>query len=134
MDHRDTLHAALQLQRAAGLMSSNMTVLHQYAIALHRMSTEVPDSVFGREFLPSGAVDDTAPMPCVFRGSTQMVAMGPRRSLVGPGGPGPDTTPGRGLPKLSHVSSAAFQLVAQAGLTGLPLCTGLCWILVLKEL
>ena len=55
MDRQDTLHAALQLQRDAGLMSSNMTVLHQYAIALHRMSTEVPDSVFGREFLRFGS-------------------------------------------------------------------------------
>ena len=39
MNCRDTLHAALQLQRDASPMSSNLTVLHQYAIALHRMST-----------------------------------------------------------------------------------------------
>ena len=43
-------------------------------------------------------------------------------------------TPGRGLPGLSHVSSAAVWLVVRAGLTGLPPCTSLCWILVLKEL
>ena len=34
-------------------MSSNLTVLHQYAIALHQMSTEVFHSMFGREFFPA---------------------------------------------------------------------------------
>ena len=76
MNHRDTLHAALQLQRDASLMSSNLTVLHQYAIALHHMSTQVLHSMFGREFFPSGAVNDAAPMPRVLRASTHMAAMG----------------------------------------------------------
>ena len=52
MDHRKALRAALQLQRDAGLMLSNLTVVHQYAIALHRMSTEVLHTVFGQEFFP----------------------------------------------------------------------------------
>ena len=41
MDSRDILIAALQLQWDTGLMASNLTVLNQYVIALHRMSTEV---------------------------------------------------------------------------------------------
>ena len=47
MDRRDALYTALQLQRDARLMSSNLTVLHQYVIALHRISTEVLHTVFG---------------------------------------------------------------------------------------
>ena len=91
MDRRDTLLAALQLQSDATLMSSNLTVLHQYAIALHCMSTEVLHSVFGREFFPSGAMYNAAPVPRVFRTSTPMAAMGLWRPPVGPGGPEPVT-------------------------------------------
>ena len=76
MELRDALYAALQMQRDARLMSSNLTVLHQYAISLHRMSTEVLHSMFGREYFPSGAVDDAAPVPHVLRASTQMAAIG----------------------------------------------------------
>ena len=91
MDRRDALYAVLQLQRDAGLMSSHLTVLHPYAIALHRMSTEVLHTVFGRELLPSGAVEDAAPVPRVLRASTQTAAMGLWRPPVSPVGPGPDT-------------------------------------------
>ena len=41
MDRQDTLIAAVQLQRDAGLMASNLTVLNQYVVGLHHMSTEV---------------------------------------------------------------------------------------------
>ena len=41
MNRRDTLYSALQLQRDASLMPSNLTLLHQYAIVLHRPSSEV---------------------------------------------------------------------------------------------
>ena len=37
-------------------MSSNLTVLHQYAISLRRVASEMLHSVFGREFFPSMAV------------------------------------------------------------------------------
>ena len=98
MNRRDALFAALQLQRDAGLMSSNLTVLHQYAISLHRMSTEVLNSLFGREYFPSGAVDDAAPVPRVLRASTQMAAMGLWSPPVGPGGTGPETRTARVVP------------------------------------
>ena len=84
----DTLYAALQLHRDARLLLSNITVLHQYAISLHRTSTELLHSVFGREFFPSGAVNEAAPVPRVLRASVHMVAMGLWRPPVGPGGPG----------------------------------------------
>ena len=76
MNHRNTQYAALQLQRDAGLMSSNLTVLHQDDMALHRMSNEVLHSVFGREFFPSGVVDDASPVARVLWASTYMAAMG----------------------------------------------------------
>ena len=65
--------------------------IHQYAITLHRMSTEFLDTVFGRELFPLEALEDTAPVPRVLRASTQMAAMGLRRPPVGPVGPGPVT-------------------------------------------
>ena len=75
MNRQDTLLVALQLQMDASLMSSNLTVLHQYAVTLHWISTEVLHSVFGREFFPSRAVNDAAPVPACF-GATHMAAIG----------------------------------------------------------
>ena len=91
MDRRDTLYAALQLQRDTRLMSSNLAVLHQCAIALQHMSTGVLHYVFSRELFPSGAVDDAAPVPHALRASTQITSMGLWRPSVGPGSPGPNT-------------------------------------------
>ena len=89
---RDALHAAMQLQRDAclKLMASNLTVLQQYAISLLCMSTDILHSIFGREYFPSGAVDDATPVPCVYRASTHMAAMGLWRPLLGPVGSEPD--------------------------------------------
>ena len=92
MAWQDTLHTAFQLQHDANLLSSNLAVLHQYAISLYRTSTEVFHSMFGRVFFPSGAVNDAAPVPHVLRASVHMEAsMGLWRPPVGPGGRGLDT-------------------------------------------
>ena len=91
MNHQDVLVAAMQLQRDVGLMAYNLTVLSQYVMSLHRMSTEVIQSVFGREFFPSQSIDDASPMPHVHRAFTQMAAMGLWRPPIRPGGPGLDT-------------------------------------------
>ena len=93
MTRHDTLHAALQLQHDASLLSSNLAVLHQYAISLHRMSTKVIHSMFGREFFPSCAINDAASVPLVLRtSSVHMAAIGLwRPPAVVPGGPGLDT-------------------------------------------
>ena len=91
MDRQDILAAVLELQRDAGLMASNLSVINHYVTSLHRMSTEVLHLVFGQEIFPSQAVDEVAPVPRVQRASTQMAAMGLWRPPVGPGGPGLDT-------------------------------------------
>ena len=88
MDRQDVLVAAMQLQRDATLMASNITVLSQYVTSLHQMSTEVMQSVFGREYFPSQSIDDAALVPRVNRSFTQMAAMGLWRPPINPGGPG----------------------------------------------
>ena len=85
---QDVLVAAMQLQQDAALMASNITVLSQYVTSLHRMSTEVMLSVYGREYFPSQSIDDAAPVPRVNRAYTQMAAMGLWRPPISPGGPG----------------------------------------------
>ena len=52
--------AALQLQRDAGLMASNLQVLGQYVTSLNRMSSEVMRLAFGPEHFPSEAVNVVA--------------------------------------------------------------------------
>ena len=86
MGRRDAMIAALELQRDARLMASNLTVLSQYVMALHRMSLEVFQSLLGQEEFPTRAVEEAAPGPRAKRPSVQMAAMGlwrPAVSLVG---------------------------------------------------
>ena len=70
MNRQDVLVAALDLQRDAGLMASNLSVLSQYVTSLHRMSTEVLQLVFAQELFPSHVVYDAAPVPRVHRAAT----------------------------------------------------------------
>ena len=88
MSREETMHAALQLQRDASLMTSNLTVMQQYAISLHRTASDILQSVFGQQFFPSAAVNAAAPVPRVLRASTHLAAMGLWRPPNGPGGPG----------------------------------------------
>ena len=103
----DTLHAALQLQREASLMSSNLTVLHQYVITLHRMSTKVLHSCVQPGVLPFGSGQRCcAVAPCV---------LGIYGPFATPGLSGWSQfglcTPGPRLPGLCLMSSVAFRLV-----------------------
>ena len=120
MDHRDALIAVVQLQRDAGLMASNLTVLNQYVVALHRMSTEVMQCVFGQEYFPSRAVDDAAP---VSPSTSGINSNGSQGHLASPNWSGRSrarySAPRRGLPGLSQMSSAAVRLAVRTGLTGL---------------
>ena len=75
MSWEQTLHAALQLQRDASLMFSNLNVLQQYALNLHCTASDILQSVFGRHYFPFSAVDDAAPVPRVLRASSHMAAM-----------------------------------------------------------
>ena len=88
MSWEQTIHAALQLQRDAGPMTSNFNVLQQYALSVHSVVLDILQSVFGRHYFPSTAVHDSAPVPCVCRASAHMAAIGLWRPPVGPGGPG----------------------------------------------
>ena len=47
MDRQDVMASALQLQRDAGLMGSNLQVLGQYVTSLNRMSSEMLRLAFG---------------------------------------------------------------------------------------
>ena len=81
--------AALQLQRDAGLMTSNLQVLGQFVTSLNRMLSEVMRLVFGAEVFPSDAIDAISPVPWAHRATQYMAGMGLWRPSRGPGVPGP---------------------------------------------
>ena len=89
MTRQDAMAAALQLQRDAGSMASNIQVLGPYVKLLNRMSSEVMRLAFGPELFPSEAVDVLAPIPRVHRTAQHMSAMGLWRPPTSPGVPGP---------------------------------------------
>ena len=63
MSREQTLHAVLQLQRDANLMTSNVNVLQQYALSLQGTASAILQSVFGRNYFPSTTVHDAGPVP-----------------------------------------------------------------------
>ena len=69
------MSCALQLQRDANLMTSNLNVLQQYTLSLHGTASAILQSVFGRHYFPSTAVHDAALVPRVHRASTHMATM-----------------------------------------------------------
>ena len=70
------ISAALQLQRDAGLIMSNLQVPGQFVTSLNRMSSEVMRLAFGHEPYPSEAVQSVAPSPRVRRAAHYMAVMG----------------------------------------------------------
>ena len=76
MSREQTLHPALKLLCDTNLMTSNLNVLQQYALSLHGKASDILQLVFGRNYFPSTAVHDVAPVPRVRRASTHMAAMG----------------------------------------------------------
>ena len=85
-----TLDAARQLQHGANLMTSNLSVLQQYALSLHGAVSDIFQLIVGRHCFPSTAVNDAAPVPRVRHASTHMAATGLWRPQNGSGGPGLD--------------------------------------------
>ena len=61
MSRDQAISAALQLQRDAGLIMSNLQVLGQFVTSLTRMSSEAMRLAFGHEPYPSEAVQSVAP-------------------------------------------------------------------------
>ena len=81
--------AAVNLQRDAGLMMSNLKILAQFVTSLHRMLSIGVDHVV----FPVEEVEKLSRMPRAQRAAKYMIAMGLWRPPSGLGAPGP--LPGR---------------------------------------
>ena len=92
LDSEDAVGAAINLQRDAGLMSSNLQILCQFVTSLQHMSSEVLSLAMGQVVFPSSDVAALSPAPHASRAAHYVSAMGWWRPLVGPGGPGPVPT------------------------------------------
>ena len=81
--------AAINLQRDAGVMLSNLQILSQFAMAMNRMSFSMMALGLGQSLFPRVDVDDLAPAPRASRAASYMTAMGLWHPQTGPGAPGP---------------------------------------------
>ena len=63
MDREDAVAAAINLQRDAGMMSSNLQILSQFVTSLQHMSAEVLSLAMGQVVFPSSAVATLSPTP-----------------------------------------------------------------------
>ena len=81
--------AAVNLQRDAGLMMSNIQILAQFVTSLHRMSSEMMSIGVGHVVFPAEEVAKLSMTPRAQRAAKYMAAMGLWRPLSGPGAPGP---------------------------------------------
>ena len=85
MGREKALSAALQLQHDAGLILSNVQVLHQLVTSLNRTSSDVLLAVHGRQPFPSSTVHQVMPNYKVRRAAHYMMAMGLWRPPVDTG-------------------------------------------------
>ena len=85
----DAVAAAINLQRDAGVMLSNLQIHSQFVTSLRRMSTEMLNLGMGHVVFPSQEVVALSPMPRAPRAAQYMAAMGLWRPQMGPGDPGP---------------------------------------------
>ena len=81
--------AAINLQRDAGVMLSNLQILSQFATALHRMSLSMMALGTGQSLFPRAEVDNLSLAPRAARAASYMSAMGLWHPQTGPGDPGP---------------------------------------------
>ena len=81
--------AAVNLQRDAGFMMSNLQILAQFVTSLHRMSSEMLSIGVDHVVFPVEEVDRLSVMPRAQRAAKYMTAMGLWRPPSGPGAPGP---------------------------------------------
>ena len=77
---------AINLQRDAGVMLSNLQVLGQFMTSLHRMSSEMLNLGMGRVVFPS---EEVAALSTASRAAQYMAAMGLWHPQTDPGDPGP---------------------------------------------
>ena len=92
MDREDAVAAAINLQRDAGMMSSNLQILGQFVTSLQRMFSEVLSLAVRQVVFPSSAVATLSPTSRAPRAANYMSAMGLWRPLGGPSGTGPMPT------------------------------------------
>ena len=81
--------AAVNLQRDAGFMMSNLQILGQFVTSLHRMSAEMLSIGVDHVVFPVEEVDKLSVMPRAQRAAKYMTAMGLWRPPSGPGAAGP---------------------------------------------
>ena len=81
--------AAINLQRDAGGMLSNLQILSQFAVAMNRMSFSMMALGLGRSLFPRAEVDALAPAPRAVRAASYMSAMGLWHPQNSPNVPGP---------------------------------------------
>ena len=81
--------AAVNLQRDAGFMMTNLQILGQFVMSLHRMSAEMLSIGVDHAVFPVDEVDRLSVMPRAQRAAKYMSAMGLWRPPSGPGAPGP---------------------------------------------
>ena len=80
--------AAVNLQRDAGIMLSNLQILSQFATSLRRMSFQKMVLGIGQTMFPQSEVADLSPSPRAARATKYMSAMGMWPPQMGPGDPG----------------------------------------------
>ena len=86
---KSAMAAAVNLQRDAGFMMSNLQILAQFVMSLHRMSSEMLSIGVDHVVFPVEEVDKLSVMPRAQRAAKYMTVMGLWRPPSGPGAPGP---------------------------------------------
>ena len=89
LGEEQAIAAAVNLQRDAGIMLSNLQIMSQFAMSLHRMSSEMMVLGIGQMVFPQAEVADLSPAPRTPRAAKYMSAMGMWHPQTGPGDPGP---------------------------------------------
>ena len=84
--------SAVNLQRDAGLMMSNLQILAQFVTALHWMLSEMMSIGVGHVVFPAEEIAKLSMTPRAQRAAKYMAAMGLWRPPSGPGAPGPVPT------------------------------------------
>ena len=89
LGQESAMAAAVNLQRDAGFMMTNLQILGQFVMSLHRMSAEMLSIGVDHAVFPVEEVDRLSVMPRAPRAAKYMSAMGLWRPPSGPGAPGP---------------------------------------------
>ena len=89
LGQESAMAAAVNLQRDAGFMMSNLQILGQFVTSLHRMSAEMLSIGVDHVVFPVEEVDRLSVMPRAQRAAKYMTAMGLWRPPSGPGASGP---------------------------------------------